>query len=63
MGALAIKVILGDITVSEVAYTLKVTSNKRKAIYIDNIFNNTEPFNYDEITSSNNSNNENVKLN
>jgi len=43
------KVILGEISVNDVAYTLKVTSNKRKSIYIDNIFSNTEPFNYDDV--------------
>jgi DNA polymerase type B, organellar and viral len=43
------KVISGDITVSEVAYTLKVTSNKREAIYVDNVFTDTKPFYYDEL--------------
>jgi hypothetical protein len=46
------KVIEGNITVSEVAYTLKVTSNKRQAVYLDNIFNSTvlkHPFYYDKI--------------
>lgn len=43
------KVIEGEITVSEIAYTLKVTSNKRQAIYINNVFSNTKPYNYDEI--------------
>jgi len=43
------KVIEGQITVAEVAYTLKVTSNKREAVYIDNVFTNTNPFNYDDI--------------
>jgi len=43
------KVIEGEINVSEIAYTLKVTSNKRQAIYIDNVFENTKPFNYDDI--------------
>jgi hypothetical protein len=37
------KVIEGEITVQDVAYTLKVTSNKRRPIYVDNIFTNTEP--------------------
>jgi DNA polymerase type B, organellar and viral len=40
------KIIEGEITVSDVAYTLKVTSNKREAIYINSIFNNTKPYNY-----------------
>jgi hypothetical protein len=44
------KVIEGDITMQEIAYTLKVTSNKREAIYIEEgIFNATKPFYYDEI--------------
>jgi hypothetical protein len=47
------KVIVGDITVKEVAYTLKATSNKRLPIYIKQegfeIFNSTEPYNYDDI--------------
>jgi hypothetical protein len=45
------KLIEGEITVNEVAYTLKVTSNKRQPIYIDNIFTATKPYNYDDITS------------
>jgi len=45
------KVLLGEITVSDIAYTLKVTSNKRSPIYIDGIYSNTEPFIYDEIIS------------
>ena len=43
------KVIEGDITISEVAYNLKITSNKRKAVYVSNVFDNTEPFNYNEL--------------
>jgi hypothetical protein len=43
------KLIEGEITISDIAYTLKVTSNKRSPIYIDNVFSNTKPFNYDEI--------------
>lgn len=43
------KLIEGEITIKEAAYTLKVTSNKRAPIYIDNIFSNTKPYNYDEI--------------
>jgi hypothetical protein len=43
------KVIEGDITISDVAYTLKVTSNKREVIYVDGIFHDTRPYNYDEI--------------
>jgi hypothetical protein len=42
-------VIEGEITVNDVAYNLKVTSSKRKPIYIDSVFENTEPLNYDEI--------------
>jgi hypothetical protein len=48
------KVIEGEINVSEIAYTLKVTSNKRQAIYLkdesgNEIFDATKPFYYDEI--------------
>jgi len=47
------KVIVGDITIKEVAYTLKATSNKILPIYIKQeefeVFNSTEPYNYDEI--------------
>jgi hypothetical protein len=39
----------GDITHKDVAYSLKITSNKRKNIYIDNIFSKTEPVNYDQL--------------
>jgi hypothetical protein len=39
----------GTITVSDVAYTLKVTSNKRNPIYIDGVYNNTTPYLYDQI--------------
>lgn len=42
------KIIEGEITVSDVAYTLKITSNKRAPIYFENVFENTKPFNYDE---------------
>ena len=51
------KVIEGEITVSDIVYTLKVTSNKRapQYIYIEGssieIFNSTRPYNYDEISS------------
>jgi hypothetical protein len=47
------KVLNGDITVNEIAYALKVTSNKRSPIYIDNIYYNTKPFFYDELISKN----------
>jgi hypothetical protein len=43
------KVVGGEITISEVAYTLKVTSNKRAPIYIDSIYENTKPYNFDDI--------------
>ena len=48
------EVIEGDINISEIAYTLKTTSNKRQAIYIDNVFENTEPFYYDNISKKDN---------
>jgi hypothetical protein len=37
----------GEISISDVLYNLKVTSNKRRAIYVDDLFSNTEPLNYD----------------
>lgn len=39
----------GTITVSDVAYNLKATSNKRQAIYIDGVYENTTPYFYDKI--------------
>ena len=39
----------GNIKITDVLYNLKVTSNKRNAIYVDGIFNNTEPVNYDDL--------------
>jgi hypothetical protein len=39
----------GSITVSDIAYTLKVTSNKRHAIYIDGVYERTAPYKYSEI--------------
>jgi hypothetical protein len=43
------KVLEGSITVSDVAYTLKATSNKRLPIYVDGIFTDTAPYLYDNI--------------
>ena len=42
-------VIDGEISVTDVAYTLKVTSNKRSPIYINNFLTKTKPFNYDQL--------------
>lgn len=39
----------GAITVKDVAYNLKVTSNKRMAIYEDGLFVATKPFRYDDL--------------
>jgi len=36
----------GTISIKDVAYNLKVTSNKRESIYENNIFEATMPFNY-----------------
>ena len=47
------KVIEGEISVADVAYAHKVTSNKRDSVYINNIYSNTKPFNYDEIKLNN----------
>lgn len=43
------KVIEGEITIQEMAYTLKVTSNKRAPIYINGVFEDTKPFNYKDL--------------
>ena len=43
------KMFEGQITIQDVAYTLKVTSNKRQTIYINNIFEYTKPYNYDDV--------------
>jgi hypothetical protein len=42
-------IMAGTITVSDIAYTLKVTANKRHAIYIDGVYERTAPYNYSEI--------------
>jgi hypothetical protein len=56
-------VMIGDITINEVLYHLRVTSNKREAIYIEypytyknvtmtqSVFTATKPFNYSDIES------------
>jgi hypothetical protein len=44
----------GEIPTKEFIYTLKVTSNKRKHIYIKNVFSNTQPYFYDEVIPNNN---------
>jgi len=48
------KMIEGEISIKDTIYTLKVTSNKRQPIYINQeeveIFNSTKPYNYDEIS-------------
>ena len=46
------KIVEGEITIQDIAYTLKVTSNKREAIYVDGIFNSTKPYYYDEIINN-----------
>ena len=38
----------GKITIKDVAYTLKITSNKRAPIYIEGVYNNTEPLHYQD---------------
>ena len=42
-------VINGDISTSDMIYTLKSTANKRMHIYENGIFTNTKPYNYNEI--------------
>lgn len=39
----------GTITISDIAYTLKATSNKRQAVYMDGIYENTIPYFYDTL--------------
>lgn len=41
--------IKGNIHITDVLYNLKVTSNKREAVYFEGIFDGTKPFKYDEI--------------
>lgn len=46
--------IKGEITITDVLYNLKITSNKRKAIYnVDKVFSRTEPLHYDELINKN----------
>jgi len=47
------KVIEGEINIKDVAYSLSVTNNKRAPIYINNIFEDTKPYNYDELINKN----------
>jgi hypothetical protein len=52
------KVIEGEISICDIIYTLKITSNKRAPLYINiegsstEIYNSTRPYNYNEITSN-----------
>lgn len=46
------KVVEGNISVQDVAYTLKVTSNKRNPVYIGKVFENTKPYYYDELINN-----------
>jgi len=39
----------GNITFQDLAYTLKITSNKRSSVYVEKIFNSTKPLHYDNI--------------
>jgi len=47
------KILEGTISVSDVAYTLKSSSNKRQTIYVDGIYEKTTPYFYDKIEKSN----------
>lgn len=40
----------GNINIQDIIYTLKITSNKRKHIYVNEVFNSTKPYLYDEIS-------------
>jgi hypothetical protein len=42
----------GTITISDIAYTLKATANKRLPVFIDGVYEKTVPFYYSEIESS-----------
>jgi hypothetical protein len=42
----------GTITVSDVAYTLKATSNKRQSVYINGVYEATTPYFYDKIENN-----------
>jgi hypothetical protein len=42
------KVINGEISIQDIVYTLKATSNKRASIYNNGVFSDTRPYNYDE---------------
>jgi hypothetical protein len=46
----------GSINITDVLYKLKVTSNKRNAIYVHGIFNNTKPLNYEELLNNKDNN-------
>jgi hypothetical protein len=46
------EIIAGEITIQDIAYTLKVTSNKREAVYKDDIYSCTKSYYYDEIDKS-----------
>ena len=39
----------GAINIRQVVYHLKATANKREAIYANNVFTYTNPYNYDDI--------------
>ena len=43
----------GNITSLDTVYNLKVTSNKREAIYVNNVFEFTKPYNYKDIIIKN----------
>jgi hypothetical protein len=43
------KIFNGGITITDVAYTLKVTANKRQIVYRDGIFEATKPYNYNDL--------------
>lgn len=42
----------GEISIENQIYTLKQTSNKRESIYVENIFNSTKPYKYNNIEKS-----------
>jgi hypothetical protein len=43
------KILEGEITIKDLVYNLKVTSNKRAPIYINGIYSDTKPYNYNDL--------------
>jgi len=50
-------ILQGTINIKDMAYTLKVTSNKRYPIYTYSIYSNTKPYHYNDLIASDQNNN------